>query len=121
MKRILFLALLAAIVTSAAPSTHCFTNANLTLVNNSGACCYRAIFMQSGSQTFLFPASGSTTFTAALAPGVYSLGVAPLLGASGTHNFSYSSGPDNGSQTGTSALFSNVTVYSGGTVTVSIN
>lgn len=121
MKKVLFLALTIVMAVGTMSSTHRFTNANVTLVNNAGAS-FRAIFIQNGNETpFQFPFSGSTTFSAALPPGIYQLGVAPLGGASGTHSFSWSCGPDNGSASGTSALFNNVTVYSAGTITVSIN
>jgi len=130
MKKFLFLALLAVIATGTfhyvkaqkTSLTIRFTNSTLTLVNNAAACCYRAVFIQNGVEhSYLFPSSGSTSFGAVLAPGTYTLGVAPIGGSSATHSFSYSSGPDYGSQTGTSATFNNVTVYSGGSVTVSIN
>ena len=124
MKKILFLALLAVIVTGSAkslsPSARHFTNATVVLVNNAGGS-YRAVFIKGGETNFQFPASGSTTFSSALPPGVYTLGVAPNGGSSSIRNFSYSIGPDNGSQTGTSATFNNVNITSGGTITVSIN
>lgn len=122
MKKILFLALLAAIVTSATPSTHAFSNASVTLVNNAGACCYRAVFIQSGETSYQFTNTyGSTTFSSVLSPGTYTLGVAPIGGSSVTRSFSWSIGPDGGSQTGTSATFYNVNVTSGSTITVRMN
>jgi hypothetical protein len=120
MKKILFLALLAAIVAGTA-SARLFTNASVTLVNNAGACCYRAVFIKGGETSYQFPASGSTTFSSVLPPGIYTLGVAPIGGSSTTRSFSWSIGPDGGSQTGTSATFNNVNVTSGSTITVTIN
>jgi len=134
MKKFLFLALLTAIVvgtihyvkaqkasSSVSPSAR-FTNANLTLVNNAGACCYRAVFIQGSETSYQFTNTyGSTTFSAAIVPGTYTLGVAPIGGSSTSRSFSWSIGPDGGSQTGTSATFYNVNVTSGSTITVTIN
>jgi hypothetical protein len=126
MKKILFLALLTAIVAGSiyaakrvSPSSR-FTNATVVLVNNAGGS-YRAVFIKGGETNFQFPASGSTTFSSALPTGVYTLGVAPNGGSSSIRTFSWSIGPDGGSQTGTSATFNNVNVTSGSTITVTIN
>jgi len=121
MKKILFLALLAAILAGAVPSyARHFTNATVVLVNNAGGS-YRAVFIKGSETNFQFPGSGSTTFSSALPPGVYTLGVAPNGGSSSIRNFSWSIGPDGGSQSGTSATFNNVNVTSGSTITVTIN
>lgn len=121
MKKVLFLALLISLAVGSMSSTRRFTNANVTLTNNVGGS-YRAVFIQNGiEKNFQFPSAGSTTFPTAVVPGTYQLGVAPNGGSSSIHNFSWSCGPDNGSTSGTSALFNNVTVYSGGTIYVSIN
>jgi hypothetical protein len=121
MKKILFLALLAATLAGTVPSyARHFTNATVVLVNNAGGS-YRAVFIKGGETNFPFPASGSTTFSSALPPGIYTLGVAPNGGSSSTRTFTYSIGPDYGSQTGTSATFNNVNITSGGTITVTIN
>ncbi len=121
MKKVLFLALLISVAVGSMSSTRRFTNANVVTTNNVGGS-YRAVFILNGVETnFAFLSSGSKTYTAAIAPGTYQLGVAPNGGSSAIHTFSWSCGPDNGSTSGTSALFNNVTVYSGGTITVSIN
>ena len=120
MKKVLFLSLLICMAAGTMSSTPRFTNANVTLTNSVGGS-YRAVFIQGGETNFQFPGSGSTTFTAAIPPGTYQLGVAPNGGSSAIHSFHWSCGPDNGTTSGTSALFSNVTVYSGSTITVSIN
>ena len=127
MKKILFLALLVAIVAGtisakkASPSTR-FTNASITLVNNAGACCYRAVFIQGGETSYQFKNTyGNVSFSSVLVPGTYTLGVAPIGGSSTSRSFSWSIGPDGGSQTGTSATFYNVNVTSGSTITVTIN
>lgn len=136
MKRTFILAVLVAIAISTLhfvqapitstqqPGAHSrfLTNASVILVNNSGASNYRAVFMQNGNETtFLFPTWGSVTHSTVLPPGVYTLGVAPIGGASTNRTFSYSIGPDGGTQTGTSATFNNVNITSGSTITVSIN
>lgn len=118
-------------ITSRQPNAHTpqqvesprlLTNATVVLVNNSGASAYRAVFMQNGNETsYLFPSTGSTTYSSVLPQGTYTLGVAPVGGSSSIRTFSYSIGPDYGSQTGTSATFYNVNITSGGTITVSIN
>ena len=130
MKKILFLALLAAIVVGTihyvkaqkASSSIRFTNASITLVNNAGACCYRAVFIQGSETSYQFKNTyGNVSFPSALVPGTYTLGVAPIGGSSTSRSFSWSIGPDGGSQTGTSATFYNVNVTSGSTITVTIN
>jgi hypothetical protein len=130
MKKVLFLALLAVIAAGtihyvkaqkATPSLH-FTNATVTLVNNAGACCYRAVFIQGSETSYQFKNTyGTVSFPSVLAPGTYTLGVAPIGGSSTSRSFSWSIGPDGGSQTGTSATFYNVNVTSGSTITVTIN
>lgn len=136
MKKFFTLAILVAVAVSAihavqapitstpvtASSSRLLTNASVTLVNSAGALSYRAIFILNGNETsFLFPASGSTTHSSVLPPGTYTVAIAPIGGSSAIRNFSYSIGPDGGSQTGTSATFNNVSITSGSTVTVRIN
>ncbi|NII29288.1 hypothetical protein HB364_29685 [Pseudoflavitalea sp. X16] len=143
MKKILFFVLLAALATGTihyvqaqitsmqqpaahttekATSSNFFVNASVTLVNNAGAQGYRAIFIRNFNETpYLFPSSGSITHSSVLPEGVYTVAVAPIGGSSTVRNFSWSLGPDYGSQTGTSATFNNVNITSGGTITVSIN
>lgn len=142
MKKILFVVLLAILVTGTIhyvqaqitarqPATHTaekatsprlFTNASIILVNNAGASGYRAVFIRNFNETsYLFPSSGSITHSGVLPQGVYTLGVAPIGGSSTSRTFTWSLGPDGGSQTGTSATFNNVNITSGSTITVSIN
>jgi YD repeat-containing protein len=85
----------------------------VTLSNNGGATGYRAIITNSttgASVTYNFPGSGSTTLTATFAPGTYSIGFAPTGGPGTNHTYTYAMGPNGGSASGTSALFSNINI-----------
>jgi YD repeat-containing protein len=102
---------------------NCNTTA-VTLNNPVSALGYRAIITASNgtSTTYNFPNSGSAGFTGSFPPGTYSIGFAPTGGPGSNHTFTYSMGPNGGSMSGTSALFTNVTVSAlPCTLTMSIN
>lgn len=94
-----------------------FTDVLITLNNNAATSGYRAVFTKSGAETqFLFPASGTVNFS--IAPGVYSVSIAPIGGPGGNHSYSINGV---GSQQGNSATFSNLTLSAAGTIVLNIN